>query len=261
MGGETRTNRWTRRGIVVVLGIMLALAAWATIGAIWTLAVGGTKALNAVFDSRWFLPGPGWVAGDPMYEGLFDFPAWAVAHFVTALAFVILVPFQLSAYLRNRYRVAHRIVGWVAVTCGVVFALTGLVLPQVMPARPFGERAFFTIAGLGYLFLLWRGVAAARRGDIPTHRRWMLRVTALALSPATWRVIFPFFAATGIDSINRFWDLFTAALWTAAGINFGIVEWWLYLTSRARARPALSAGSPSGKLITPEAATRHRREE
>jgi hypothetical protein len=55
----------------------------------------------------------------------------------------------------------------------------------------------------------------------------MLRVTAAALGPLTERVIFPFFAAAGIDSMVRFWDLFDTALWFSLAINLAVVEWWI----------------------------------
>ena len=146
--------------------------------------------------------------GDASYEGMFDYPAWSTIHFVPALLFVVILPFQLWPGSRRR-RPRLRIAGRVAAVAGVLFSLSGLVLPFVMPARPFGERAFMTTFACLFPVLLGCGVVAARRRDFAAHRRWMLRVTAGALGPLTQRVILPLFLTAGVDSMPRFWDTLT----------------------------------------------------
>jgi uncharacterized membrane protein len=195
--------------IVRVLGAaVVALAifgVWTTVRASWVLTHGGSKA----------------------FDGLFDYPIWSVGHFLSALVFIVILPFQLWPRVRNRYRRLHRIAGWIAVVCGLSFAVTGLTLPFVMTARPFGERVFMTLVSVFFALVLVKGVTAARRGDLVTHRRWMLRVSAAALGPLTQRAIFPILAAAGIDSMPRFWDLFVTALWLSLAINLLTVEWWI----------------------------------
>jgi uncharacterized membrane protein len=165
--------------------------------------------------------------GDTSYEGMFNYPAWSTIHFVPALLFVVILPFQLWPGSRRRYPRLHRIAGRMAAVAGVLFSVSGLVLPFVMPARPFGERAFMTTFACLFPVLLGCGVVAARRRDFAAHRRWMLRVTAGALGPLTQRVILPVFLTAGVDSMPRFWDLFVTSAWFAAGVNFVIVEWWI----------------------------------
>ena len=177
--------------------------------------------------------------GNQAFDGAFDYPRWSAVHFAAAFAFVIILPFQLSSWIRAAAPRMHRVAGRIAAASGLAFALTGLALPLAMPARPFGERTFMMVAGCLFLFLIWRGVAAARRRDFVTHRLWMLRVTALALGPLTQRVMLPFFAAAGIDSMARFWDLFVTTLWLSAVLNFVIAEWWIRRTDA----PALPARS------------------
>jgi hypothetical protein len=130
----------------------------------------------------------------------------------------------------------------VAAIAAVLFSVTGLVLPFVMPARPVGERAFMTTVSCFFLVLIACGVRAARRRDFVAHRRWMLRVTAAALSPLTQRVILPMFAAAGIDSMPRFWDLFLTAVWFATAINFVIVEWWIRRSAATTAEQSRGIG-------------------
>ena len=171
--------------------------------------------------------------GDSSFDGMFHYPAWSTVHFVPALAFVLLLPFQLWSGSRRRWPRFHRFAGRVAAVAGVLFGLTGFVLPYVMPARPFSERAFMTTVSCLFAAVLGLGIMAARRKDFVAHRQWMLRVTALALGPLTQRVIFPFFAAAGIDGVPRFWDLFMSAAWFSLVLNIVIVEWWIRRTAVA----------------------------
>lgn len=176
--------------------------------------------------------------GDKSYEGMFNYPAWSTVHFVPALLFVVILPFQLWPGSRRRYPRLHRIAGRTAAVAGVLFSLTGLTLPFVMPARPFGERAFMTtFAGL-FPILLGCGIVAARRHDFVAHRRWMLRATAGALGPLTQRVILPLFLSAGVDGMPRFWDLFLTSAWFATALNFVTVEWWMRRTAATAAEPS-----------------------
>jgi uncharacterized membrane protein len=171
--------------------------------------------------------------GDTSFDGMFRYPAWSTVHFVPALVFTLILPFQLWSGSRRRFPRCHRLGGRVAAVAGVLFCLTGFVLPYLMPARPFSERAFMTPVSCLFAVVLGLGVMAARRRDFVAHRRWMLRVTALALGPLTQRAIFPFFAAAGIDGVPRFWDLFMSAAWFSLVVNIVIVEWWIRRTAVA----------------------------
>lgn len=196
--------------LAAIITAFVLFGVWTTTHAAWVLAHGGNHA----------------------FGGAFDYPRWAALHFASALMFIVILPFQLWPQVRNRFRQAHRVAGRIAVGCGVVFASTALMLPVVMPARPFGERAFVVTVAIAFVVVVARGVAAARRHDVAAHRRWMLRVSAVGLGPLTQRLIFPVLAAAGIDSMARFWDLFTTALWLSAVLNIGLVEWWIVRTSR-----------------------------
>ena len=79
----------------------------------------------------------------------------------------------------------------------------------------------------------------------------MLRVTALAMGPLTQRVLFPFFAAAGIDSLPRFWDLFMTSAWFSAALNIVIAEWWIRRTAAERKAQALDAHGIAVAVPTP----------
>jgi uncharacterized membrane protein len=199
--------------------VLTGFGIWITLRATWVLAHGG----------------------DTSFEGTFRYPTWASVHFASALLFALILPFQLLSGARRWYPRWHRLSGIAAASAGTLFSVTGLLLPYVMPARPFGERAFMTMVSCVFLFMLGRGIASARRRDLVTHRRWMLRVTAFAMGPLTQRMLFPFFAAAGIDSLSRFWDLFMTAAWFSLALNIAIAEWWIRQTATERKAQAVEA--------------------
>ena len=188
----------------VVVGLA-GFGIWLAVRAMWVLAHGGMKD----------------------FGGAFNYPVGALAHFLPAALFAAILPFQLWPRVRDAHPRLHRVAGRIAGACGAVLASAGLVLPFVMPARPLGEKVFMTTFGGLFLLILSFGIAAARRGDYSTHRTWMLRLTAAALSPITQRLIFPFLAAAGIDGMARFWDLFLTAVWLGTAINLIVAEWWI----------------------------------
>jgi uncharacterized membrane protein YozB (DUF420 family) len=209
--------RWSARAIGAAIGGLVLYGIVTTTKAIWIL----------------------WHGGNVLFDGAFNYPLWSVAHFAPAFVFVTILPFQLWTGLRELYPRAHRVSGRVAAVCGAGFAFTGVVLPFAMPARTFGERSFMAGAGTGLAVLLWLGVAAARRGDLEAHRRWMLWVTAFALGPLTQRVMLLFLLALGVDSMTRLWDLFNSSLWFSLVVNVAVAQWWLQASLRGRAQHLL----------------------
>jgi Predicted membrane protein (DUF2306) len=211
-----------RIGFEHVLGTLVTaltgFGIWITVRATWVLAHGG----------------------DTRFEGTFKYPTWSSVHFLSALVFALILPFQLWSGARRQYPFWHRLSGIAAASAGTLFSVTGL-LPYVMPARPLSERAFMTTVSCGFLFMLGRGIASARRSDLVTHRRWMLRVTAFAMGPLTQRTLFPLFAAAGIDSLSRFWDRFMTAAWFSLALNIAIVEWWIGRSASERKAQAVGS--------------------
>jgi hypothetical protein len=169
------------------------------------------------------------------------YPAWTVIHFGSALAFVLLAPWQFLARLRGRHPSVHRIMGRVAVAAAAVMGLSGVVMAY-LPDRPVMERLFMTTFFLAFLVMLFRAFASALARDIETHRAWMIRLTATALTPMTQRLVFGVLAgAIGIDGPGRFWEIFVSAAWLAWLLNLAAAEWWIHrrlrgLTTRPRPR-------------------------
>lgn len=161
------------------------------------------------------------------------YPAWTSIHFVAGIGFAALAPLQLWPALRWRSPGVHRTVGRVVVGTSAVMAVSGLAIAYLAPDRPISERIFMTTFFAAYLIVLTLGFRAAWVRDLAAHRAWMIRMTTLALTPLTQRVVFAAFAATlGVDGLVTFWQLFTSAAWIALGLNVAGAEIWLRGTVR-----------------------------
>ncbi|MGY1644134.1 DUF2306 domain-containing protein [Geodermatophilus sp. SYSU D00703] len=100
---------------------------------------------------------------------------------------LLLSPLQFLTRLRARAPQVHRAVGRVVLGSIAVAGAAGLVLAPHSLAGPVGT------AGFGLLAVLWLTCAATafraiRRGDVATHRRWMVRTFALTYAAVTLRL-------------------------------------------------------------------------
>jgi hypothetical protein len=155
------------------------------------------------------------------------YPPWVLLHFVSAGAFAVIAPLQLWPGLRRR-PAFHRALGRIGVATGCVMAVSGVTMAYASPNRPVTEQIFMTAFFATYAAMLGLGFRAALARDFVAHRAWMLRMTAVALTPITQRVIFPIFAvALGVGGLERFWQLFVSAAWLAWAVNMFAVEAWL----------------------------------
>jgi uncharacterized membrane protein len=100
---------------------------------------------------------------------------------------LLLSPLQLAARVRARIPRLHRICGRIVLASIILAGSAGLVLAPFNLAGPVG------IAGFGTLAILWVGFAVAayraiRRGDVTTHRRWVIRAFAMTYAAVTLRL-------------------------------------------------------------------------
>jgi uncharacterized membrane protein len=118
-------------------------------------------------------------------------PEWVrsvfAAHVVSGGLALLLSPLQLSARLRARVPRLHRVNGRVVLTAILIAGTAGFLLSWFNFAGAIGT------AGFGALAVLWvscalLGLRAILRGDVPAHRRWMLRTFAFTYAAVTLRL-------------------------------------------------------------------------
>lgn len=141
-----------------------------------------------------------------------------------------LSPLQFAARVRARVPRLHRLVGRVVIAAMVVGGLSGMVLSTVNAAGPVGT------AGFGLLGALWAtfpvlALLAIRRGDVATHRRWMVRGFALTYAGVMLRVLLLLLmSAQGLAGVSadvafeRAYVLMPFLCWVP---NLVVAEWYL----------------------------------
>lgn len=110
-------------------------------------------------------------------------PFPVIVHILSVSLFSLFGALQFSSGLRQRLPQWHRVSGRIVVAIGIFAALTGLWMTVMYPIPPelqggllYAVRVFVGVAMLISIFL---AVAAVKRGEIATHRVWMIRAFAL----------------------------------------------------------------------------------
>ncbi len=108
-------------------------------------------------------------------------------HIVFGGLALLLSPLQFVARLRSTAPRVHRITGRIVFASIGTAGVAGAVLSTTNLAGPVGT------AGFGILAVLWVGFAvtalrAIRRGEVDTHRRWVIRTFALTYAAVTLRL-------------------------------------------------------------------------
>lgn len=159
------------------------------------------------------------------------YPLLTWVHISTGGLFLTLAPFQLSSSLRRRHLRLHRWSGRVVLLAAGPTGISGLMLTARSPHE--GIAGHSAIAVFGTLFLLSALLAyrAIRRGNVPSHREWMLRMFSIGLGIATVRIVgLPVVLFTG----RRPSEVIGASFWLGLTLTFLAAEYWIRVTRKRR---------------------------
>ena len=146
----------------------------------------------------------------PLYQQV---PTATLLHVVPSLLLMILLGLQVIPQIRKRYPGVHRIVGRILVCVSLVMTLSGLYIAFVMPFGGIAETVVTVIISATFFSFIYLGYRAIKRKDIAAHKKWMMRVTAAALTPITMRLMFaPTIALFDISAREAFAPLLLIAL-------------------------------------------------
>ncbi|MBE1875475.1 DUF2306 domain-containing protein [Myceligenerans sp. TRM 65318] len=141
-----------------------------------------------------------------------------------------LSPLQLIARVRARVPRLHRVVGRVVILAMVVGGLSGMVLATVNAAGAVGTAGFGLLGALWVVFPVL-GFLAIRRGDVATHRRWMVRGFALTYAAVMLRLwLGVLMGAQGLAGVpdgvafERAYAIVPFLCWVP---NLVVAEWYL----------------------------------
>lgn len=150
-------------------------------------------------------------------------PLPIVAHILGGSLFTLLAVGQVWPALRQRFPKWHRAAGRVTISAGLAAGISALWMNQFVP--DFGGLAKYSASlffGLGLCATLILALRAIRRGDVTSHRIWILRAIAIGFGPATQMLLFlPWFIAFGLPG-----DPWLGFLrWLGWAINLAFGEW------------------------------------
>jgi len=156
------------------------------------------------------------------------YPLLALIHILPGMLFLLLAPFQFSAYFRSRHLRAHRIIGRTFLICGWIVGVTALVMSFAMPAiGGVNQAAATTLFGVLFLFALGKAYIHIRRREITLHREWMIRAFAIGLAVTTIRpIVGVFFATSRISGLTPH-EFFGTAFWIGFTIHLIVAESWI----------------------------------
>jgi uncharacterized membrane protein len=115
---------------------------------------------------------------------------WPVqVHVLAALLALIMGPIQL---ILPKGTTRHRIWGWTFVISMIVICVSAfLIFDHPVPPR-IGPLSWLHLVAVFTLFMIWRAIAAIRRGDVQRHRRAMAGlVYGALLFPAVFAFAVP----------------------------------------------------------------------
>ena len=163
-------------------------------------------------------PGPAWFLEQlPRY---LDFPQSTFLHVIPSAVFMVLLMLQLSGRIRTHRPALHRINGRLIFGLGILIATSGMVLGVVMPFGGLAETLFVTVLFGLFINALWQGISYARKRNIEMHRKWMFRMTAIALVPVIMRPVLSSMVALGMEGQNAF----VPAMVISLLINLFVIE-------------------------------------
>lgn len=175
-----------------------------------TIMSGGT----AIYAAHYFLGRPTGHFGE-------HFPI-LLAHITGGSVALLLGPWQFSTKLRERALNLHRWLGRIYLAAVALGSLAGFTLAF------FSEEGPPTHFGFGALAVLWfaTGLTAYRRilrGNIESHRQWMVRNYALTLAAVTLRNELPLMLVARM----QFSHAYVIVSWLCWVPNLLVAEWLL----------------------------------
>lgn len=161
--------------------------------------------------------------GSPDIKGRFFATAIAGwAHTMGGAVAALIGPFQLISKLRTSWPRVHVWMGRTYLLAVLAGSLAGMFFAPQADAGLIGNIGFATL-GVFWFYSAARAYISIRRGDVQTHRRWMLRNYALTFGAATLRIELPLLIIAGVG----FPAAYTTVAWLSWVPNWLIVEAWL----------------------------------
>jgi len=153
-------------------------------------------------------------------------PVLTIVHILPGLVFVTLVPFQFSRSFRNRHLRAHRWMGRLAMTLGLIIGISAIPMSRHPIGGALEASATLFYDGF-FLFALTKAFLYIRRRNTVLHREWVIRSMSIALGVATTRPVMGVFFATSRLTGFAPQDFFGIAFWIGFTATYMAGELWI----------------------------------
>jgi uncharacterized membrane protein YozB (DUF420 family) len=170
------------------------------------------------------------------------YPWLAYAHIVPGVVYLTLAPLQLWRGFRSRDLTRHRRIGRAALCAGGVSGVFAVVFGLTLSFGGWLQASASVVFGTYFVVALVVAYRAIRRGDVPQHRRWMIRGFAVALAVGTIRIWIGLFEGLGVFDLRQ---SFAVAFWLAFVSHVAAAELWLSW------RPSPRGADPGARAIRP----------
>ncbi len=142
------------------------------------------------------------------------------SHIFFGLIAITAGPSQFITCLRTRYRILHKVIGYLYVTSVLISSTAGLII------APFAMGGLVTSIGFSVLSISWFGftinsLLAIRNGDINIHKKWAFISYALTFSSITQRTLLLIPLLTDIP----FTPIYQLSAWLPWLINLALGNW------------------------------------
>ncbi|MEV6603029.1 DUF2306 domain-containing protein [Kutzneria sp. NPDC051319] len=203
---------------------------------LWSLLTVLALAIAAYFVPP-YLVGSSTIPIDMRIVGYY---ASLVVHAVPAGLTLIVGPWQFVPKLRTRFPRLHRVLGRVYLV-SVILAAAAASYATVVTPSGFPLQVAFSVLIVAWLYSAFQGYRTIRRGDVRSHRIWMIRNYTLTFAAVTLRLYLMLGVAL-MDVIPSltFRDVYTSSAWLSLLGNVLVAEYFIlrHTARRKRESPA-----------------------
>jgi uncharacterized membrane protein len=158
----------------------------------------------ALVGARYFVRPPLPTASDEFGRHFARYFPMLLPHIMGGVVAMAIGPWQFVARLRERHLSLHRWLGRIYLIAVLIGSAAGLAMAAVSMGGLATHTGFGMLAGLWFLTgaIAYRQI---RRGDLVSHKQWMIRNYSLTFAAVTLRLWLPFLAGVvRIDSMDAY---------------------------------------------------------
>ena len=184
------------------------------------------------------------------YVGLF------VHAFAGGIA-LLLGPFQFLDGFRKRRPVVHRWMGRIYLVSILIGGLSAFIIAPGMISGLVGEVGLISLAVL-WMWTGWNAYSSIRKGDVKSHREWMIRSFALTFAAATLRLWLGTLIATQLPFLQTrysgdfdalFVEVYRVVMWLSWVPNLIVAEMIIQRRRKPQTISSIGQNSPQTQNI------------